>query len=667
LWDRLHGRTHKKEANEDKQILSNPQEATLVDWIGYQAAIAKPLDREDIRSLVLDISGVAPGLNWIHRFQQRHPEICASRPGNLDPKRAQNFNPTNVAHFYKLLKDVYDAYPDIPPEHIWNMDEKGVQFGGGRKRSKKYYHLRDMKRSKFYRVRSDNLELMTVIECVSPSGLFVPPSFVLSSGPIPSFPDLSSKIAAIATSPNGWTDNEIGTAWFMETFIPFANDHKVTDAPVVLLLDGHNSHESDTFCEAAFQHNIIVIAFPSKCTHKLQPLDVVVFAQTQRHWSSHCDNCIIHHIKMDRYNIIPEYMEVHPRSMTPNLLRSAFSTTGIFPFNDTLFTDDDFAPAKSFSYVMHAPQSFPPEVPTSSPAASDVSDVEMSSDESDSAESVAPDAPAAQTHFGWESNSDDFDFEDPQPPNLTAPTAATTPTEALPIPSQLVMPAVPITGTITSSSPLVHATCTTLASCPSRITPSTGVPPIPAPTVSHYVGASGSGSPGPWDASSGTQATRYYTRSRASQMASLSLGSSPALSVSVALDPTQAPQPQSIQELLSENRRLKLTLDLMAMEVAKAKANNDASNAHCTIMTRAATTAKADLDRQKRTTRRAVKSSARYVAHPAIEDEWNASQLEKARRAKVAAETEAQKATEEALREARIQLEIQTRIFSSAL
>ena len=51
--------------------------------------------------------------------------------------------------------------------------------------------------------------------------------------------------------------------------------------------------------------------------------------------------------------------------------------------------------------------------------------------------------------------------------------------------------------------------------------------------------------------------------------------------------------------------------------------------------------------------------------HPAIEAEWNASQLDKAWCAKEAAETEAQKATEEVLREARIQLEIQTRMFSS--
>jgi len=81
------------------------------------------------------------------------------------------------------------------------------------------------------------------------------------------------------------------------------------------------------------------------------------------------------------------------------------------------------------------------------------------------------------------------------------------------------------------------------------------------------------------------------------------------------------------------------------------KANNAASNAHCTIMRRAATTANADLNHQKCTTHRPVKTSARYVAHPAIEDEWNASQQDKARCAKETAEVEAQRAIDEALRE----------------
>jgi hypothetical protein len=118
------------------------------------------------------------------------------------------------------------------------------------------------------------------------------------------------------------------------------------------------------------------------------------------------------------------------------------------------------------------------------------------------------------------------------------------------------------------------------------------MPLVPAPLatgMSHYVGASES--PRPSDAFSDdtgpheAHASPYYTHSQASQMASLSLGSSPTLSISITLDPSQAPQPQSVKELLSENRQLQMTLDLVEKENTKLKANNDASNAHCTIMT----------------------------------------------------------------------------------
>jgi hypothetical protein len=262
---------------------------------------------------------------------------------------------------------------------------------------------------------------------------------------------------------------------------------------------------------------------------------------------------------MDRYNIIQEYMEIRPRSMTPELMRLAFSTIGIFPFNDTLFTNDNFAPAKSFSHTMRIPKSFPTEVPSSPSVVSDVSDLETSGNEFDPAENIATDAPAAQT---WETDSDNFNYKLALdcPSHLPAPAAAAMPLKALPC--QLAVPAVPITGTIASKSssshmPAMLATSTIPASCFSPIMPIT--PPVLAPlTMSHYVGTSGS--PRPDDATSddvGPHSTahtsHYYTWSQASQMASLSLGSSPALSVSITLDPTQAPQPQSIEKLLSEN------------------------------------------------------------------------------------------------------------------
>ena len=74
---------------------------------------------------------------------------------------------------------------------------------------------------------------------------------------------------------------------------------------------------------------------------------------------------------------------------------------------------------------------------------------------------------------------------------------------------------------------------------------------------------------------------------------------------------------------------------------------------------------RADLDCQKRVTHRTVKTSTHYIAHPAIEDKWNASQQDKAQHAKEATEVEAQRATDKALHEACIQEEIRMRTFSS--
>ena len=88
-------------------------------------------------------------------------------------------------------------------------------------------------------------------------------------------------------------------------------------------------------------------------------------------------------------------MEKHPWSMTPELLHPAFSTTGIFFFNNTLFTDNDFTPAMSFSHTMHIPKTFPAEVPSSPPAvSSNFSGPETLGNKFNSAESIAVDASA---------------------------------------------------------------------------------------------------------------------------------------------------------------------------------------------------------------------------------------------------------------------------------
>jgi hypothetical protein len=82
---------------------------------------------------------------------------------------------------------------------------------------------------------------------------------------VPTETEVSAPIGAIGTSQNGWMDNQIGAMWFTDQFIP-SDSRKVSDNLTILFLDSHGSYESKEFCNSAFKHGIIVIAFPSKCT-----------------------------------------------------------------------------------------------------------------------------------------------------------------------------------------------------------------------------------------------------------------------------------------------------------------------------------------------------------------------------------------------------------------
>jgi len=80
-------------------------------------------------------------------FVDRNPWILTAKPGWLDPKHANNFNKAVISDYFDKLEALHAHFPcGIPPEHIWNMDEKGVQMGGGQKnQNKKFFFSRGQK------------------------------------------------------------------------------------------------------------------------------------------------------------------------------------------------------------------------------------------------------------------------------------------------------------------------------------------------------------------------------------------------------------------------------------------------------------------------------------------------------------------------------------------
>lgn len=124
---------------------------------------------------------------------------------------------------------------------------------------------------------------------------------------------LNFAAVSLAYTPSGWTDNEIGREWFQKVFVPEAVKlMEDPTKPIVLIWDGHESHENDDLEAAAFAAaeahgcELIIIGLPSKTTHKTQPLDVVVLSHVQRKWGDHCASAAIKKRSIDRFNVIQE-------------------------------------------------------------------------------------------------------------------------------------------------------------------------------------------------------------------------------------------------------------------------------------------------------------------------------------------------------------------------
>ena len=165
----------------------------------------------------------------------------------------------------------------------------------------------------------------------------------------------------------GWTDTLTCHKWFEETFIPQATARRDDpDDPIVLIIDGHESHKSDEILGLAVKHNISLYILPPHTTHRLQPLDVGIFGPLQRRWQERC-NEVINDTgnEITKSEFIREYMGVHNKVFTGELIRSAWKTSGIWPPNPDRFTEEDFAPSQVLSYIARFPPGFPelPENP----------------------------------------------------------------------------------------------------------------------------------------------------------------------------------------------------------------------------------------------------------------------------------------------------------------
>lgn len=83
-------------------------------------------------------------------------------------------------------------------------------------------------------------------------------------------------LVMVASSPSGWTNNELGLAWLEQVFDRYTKE-KAGNRHRLLLLDGHGSHLTLEFLESCGANRILLAVLPPHSINTLQSLDVVMF------------------------------------------------------------------------------------------------------------------------------------------------------------------------------------------------------------------------------------------------------------------------------------------------------------------------------------------------------------------------------------------------------
>jgi len=153
---------------------------------------------------------------------------------------------------------------------------------------------------------------------------------------------------SLASSANGWTDSEIALDWIREIFDPETR-REDPETKRLLILDGHVSHCSLKFILYAEKQGITVLLLPAHCTHRLQPLDVGIFGPLSKAWSRVVREFQGKGYNVTKYNFLSIYAPARQAVMTPDNIISSWRRCGIVPYDPSVITEEDTAPAERTS------------------------------------------------------------------------------------------------------------------------------------------------------------------------------------------------------------------------------------------------------------------------------------------------------------------------------
>ena len=286
---------------------------------------------EDIANYLLESQGGKHiGKLWAHRFVQQRQELKTRFNRVYDFQRALCEDPKLIGDWFRLFQNMRAKYGVVDAD-IYNFDETGFMMG---QICPGMVVTRADRRGRSKAVQPGNREWATAIICIDGEGGSIPPFLVVQGAYHLANWYTESGLPynwVIKPTNTGWTNNETGLDW-----IKHFERHTVARAQGpyrILILDGHESHESAAFQEYCKAHNIITLGLPPHSSHLTQPLDIGYFSVLKRLYGRQIENFIRAHINhITKVEFFMAFKAAYEQSLTVENAQAGFRGAGLVPF-----------------------------------------------------------------------------------------------------------------------------------------------------------------------------------------------------------------------------------------------------------------------------------------------------------------------------------------------
>jgi hypothetical protein len=250
---------------------------------------------------------------------------------------------------------------EVQPQFTYNMDEKGFMIGVEGRSKRVFSKEVWVKGGCRAALQDGNREWITVLPTVCADGTSLPTGIIYQAenGNVRDtwVNDLTPEEDSIlvSSSPSGWTNDELSLAWLTDVFDRYTKE-ECRRSYRLLILDGHGSHVTPSFIEYCHQRRILLAVYPPHSTHRLQPLDVVLFKPLATAYSSELGRQTYRSqglLSVNKSDFIPLFKSAYATAFTPSNITTSFEATGIWPMDPSRVTE-------KFKYTSPSPKDLSP-------------------------------------------------------------------------------------------------------------------------------------------------------------------------------------------------------------------------------------------------------------------------------------------------------------------